>query len=141
MKYPKPVTLSNSCTKSEAYLQQIGCNINRRLLDVQRVSPAWRDLFGETIERIIKPTITQGRQPGPGLKLRDTRAMAIFLALTSFFYLLNGFLNAELRKHLADLLDLDYKLTMMIYDSRRLVRKGIIFLIAHTNRYFLTTYG
>ena len=58
-----------------------------------------------------------------------------------FFHLLNGFRNAELRKHVADLLDMDYKPTMMTYDLRRLCRKGIICRVAHSNRYFLTTYG
>ena len=122
------------------YLQQIGRSINRRLLDVQRVSHNC-GLSGESIERVVKPTITQDGQPAPGLKLGDTRVMALFLALTLFFHLLNGFRNAELRKHVADLLDMDYKPTMMTYDLRRLLRKGIICRIAHTNRYFLTTYG
>ncbi|MBW2003515.1 MAG: hypothetical protein JRI72_02730, partial [Deltaproteobacteria bacterium] len=85
------------------YLQQIGRSINRRLLDVQRVSPAWRDLSGETIERLVKPTISKDGQPAPGLKFGDTRVMALLLALTLFFHLLNGFRNAELRKHVADL--------------------------------------
>jgi hypothetical protein len=89
----------------------------------------------------VKPTITQDGQPAPGLKLGDTRVMALFLFLTLFFHLLNSFRNAELRKHVADLLDMDYNSTMMTYDLRRLVRKGIICRVAHTNRYFLTTYG
>jgi len=122
------------------YLQQIGRSINRRLLDVQRVSHNC-GLSGETIERVVKPTISKDGQPAPGLKLGDTRVMALLLALTLFFHLLNGFRNAELRKHMADLLDMDYKPTMMTYDLRRLVRKGIICRIAHTNRYFVTTYG
>lgn len=67
--------------------------------------------------------------------------MALFLALTLFLHLVNGFRNAELRKHVADLVDMDYKPTMMTYNLRRLVRKGIICRIPHTNRYFLTPYG
>jgi len=122
------------------YLQQIGRSINRRLLDVQRVSHNC-GLSGETIERVVKPTIGKDGQPAPGLKLGDTRVMALFLALTLFFHLLNGFRNAELRKHVADLLDTDYKPTMMTYDLRRLCRKGIICRIPSTKRYFLTTYG
>ena len=85
------------------YLQQIGRSINRRLLDVQRVSHNC-GLSGETIERLVKPTISKDGQPAPGLKLGDTRVMALLLALTLFFHLLNGFRNAELRKHMADLL-------------------------------------
>ena len=67
--------------------------------------------------------------------------MALFLALTLFFHLLDGFRNAVLRKHVADLLDMDYKPTMMTYDLRRLLRKGIISRIPDTNKYFLTPYG
>jgi len=64
------------------YLQQIGRSINRCLLDVQRVSHN-RCLSGETIERVVKPFISQDGQPAPGLKLGDPRVMALFLALMS----------------------------------------------------------
>ena len=50
-------------------------------------------------------------------------------------------IGKDLRKHMADLLDMDYKPAMMSYDLRRLVRKGIIHRIAKTNRYILTPYG
>jgi hypothetical protein len=122
------------------YLQQIDRSINRRLLYVQRVSHNC-GLSGESIERVVKPTITQDGQPAPGLKLGDTRVMALFMALTLFVHLLNGFRNADLRKHVAELLDMDYKPTMMTYALRRLLRKGIICRIPYTNRYFLTSYG
>ena len=36
---------------------------------------------------------------------------------------------------------MQYKPTMMTYDLRRFVRKGIIHRIPDTNRYILTTYG
>jgi hypothetical protein len=123
-----------------AYLTLIGRNINRRLLDVQRVSHNC-GLSGESIERVVTPTISHDGQPAPGLKLGDPRVMALLVALTLFFHLLNGFRNADLRKHVAKLLDRDYKPPMMTYDLRRLSRKGIICRIAHTNRYFLTPYG
>jgi hypothetical protein len=122
------------------YLQEIGRNINRRLLDVQRVSQNC-GLSAQSIERIVKPTVTKDGQPASGLKLGDPRVMALFLALTLFWHLFNGFRNADLRKHVADLLDIDYKPAMMTYDLRRLVRKGIIYRIKNTNRYILTPYG
>jgi hypothetical protein len=122
------------------YLQQIGRNINRRLLDVQRVSHNC-GLSGESIERIVKPTVNQDGQPAPGLKLGDPRVMALFLALTLFLHLINGFRNAQLRKHVADFLNMEYKSSMMTYDLRRLLRKGIIHRIPGTNRYLLTPYG
>ena len=122
------------------YLKEIGCNINRRLLDVQRVSQNC-GLSGQSIERVVTPTVTKDGQPAPGLKLGDPRVMALFLALTLFWHLVNGFRNADLRRHVTDLLDRDYKPTMMTYDLRRLVRKGIIYRIENTNRYILTPYG
>lgn len=67
--------------------------------------------------------------------------MALFVTLTLFFHLLNEFRNADLRKHVAELLDRHYTPTMMTYDLRRLSRKGIICRVTHTNRYFLTPYG
>ncbi|UCF55726.1 MAG: hypothetical protein JSW15_06275 [Deltaproteobacteria bacterium] len=67
--------------------------------------------------------------------------MTLFIALTLFWHLVNGFKNADLRKHVADLFDMDYKPAMMSYDLRRLVRKGIIHRIPKTNRYILTPYG
>ena len=122
------------------YLQQIGRNINRRLLDVQRTSHNC-GLSGESIDRVVKPTVNQDGQRAPGLKLGDPRVMALFLALTLFFHLVNGFRNAELRKHVAELLDTEYKPSMMTYDLRRLLRKGIIYRMPQTNRYVLTPYG
>jgi len=122
------------------YLQEIGRNINRRLLDVQRVSQNC-GLSGESIDRVVKPTVSKDGQRASGLKLGDPRVMALFMALTLFSHLLNGFRNADLRKHVADLLDMEYKPTMMSYDLRRLVRKGIIYRIPHTNQYIITPYG
>ncbi|MFQ6094298.1 MAG: hypothetical protein ACE5OR_16760 [bacterium] len=123
-----------------AYLQQIGRNINRRLLDVQRASHNC-GLSGESIDRVVKPTITPDGQPAPGLKFGDPRVMALFLALTLFTHLVNGFRNADLYRHVDALLDGQYKSTMMTYDLRRLVRKGIICRVPQTYRYFLTPYG
>lgn len=122
------------------YIHLIGRNINRRLLDVQRLSCNC-GLSGESVDRIVKPTITKDGQPAPGLKLADPRVMALFLALNLFFHIFDGFRNADLRKHAADLLDGQYTPSMMTYDLRRLMRKGIICRIPRTNRYFLTTYG
>lgn len=123
-----------------AYLQKIGRSINHRLLEVQRVSQNC-GLSGDSIDKIVKPTITEDGQKACGLKLGDTRVMAIFLALTLFSHIFNGFRNSELRKHMQTLLDVNYNASMMTYDLRRLVRKGIISKVPSTHRYILTTYG
>jgi hypothetical protein len=126
-----------------AYLQTLGRHINRRLLDVQRVSHNC-GLSGESVERVVQPSVAEDGQPAPGLRFGDRRVMALFVALTSFSHLLHGFRNRDLRALVATLLEADpnaYSPGRMTYDLRRLRLKGIIFRRAGTNRYFLTPYG
>ena len=123
-----------------SHLQLIGRSINRRLLDVQRVSQSC-GLSGESIDRIVHFTITKDGHRASGLKLGDPRVSALFSSLASFTNLIHGFRNADLRKQMQALLDVEYKSTMMTYDLRRLRRKGIIFRLPKSNRYVLTTYG
>lgn len=125
------------------YLQTLGRHINRRLLDVQRVSHNC-GLSGESVERVVQPSVTQDGQRAPGLKFGDRRVMALFVALTSFSHLLHGFRNRELRAWVTDLLGADtngYSPGRMTYDLRRLRLKGILFRPKGTNRYLLTPYG
>jgi len=121
-------------------LQQLGRDVNRRLLDIQRVSHNC-GLSGEHIDRVVTPTVTEDGQRAPGLKLGDSRVLALFGGLTLIGHLVNGFRHAQLRVHMATLLDVEYKSTMMTYDLRRLVRKGIIHRVPHTTRYVVTPYG
>ena len=70
--------------------------------------------------------------------------MALFLALTLFTNLVNGFRNRDLRSHVADLLETDthsYTAARMTYDLKRLRLKGLIARPPGTNQYFLTPYG
>ena len=70
--------------------------------------------------------------------------MAVFLALTLFQHLIDGFRNRELRQEVADLLGVtvaDYRSNQMTYDLRRLRLKGLIYRAPGTNRYFVTPYG
>lgn len=125
------------------YLQEIGRSINRRLLDVQRVSHNC-GLSGESIERVVRPTVTEDGQRAPGLRFGDPRVMALFVALSLFLHTINGFHNRDLRKTVADLLGVqltDYSMGKMTYDLRRLRLKGIIFRAPNSQRYFLTPYG
>ena len=72
------------------------------------------------------------------------RAGALFVALTLFQHLINGFRNRDLRQHVAALLGTGpegYTASQMTYDLRRLLRKGIIYRQQGTNRYFLTPHG
>ena len=125
------------------YLQQIGRQINRRLLEVERVSHN-SGLSGDSIQRVVQPTVTDDGAKAPALKFGQPRVMALFVALTLFQHLINGFHNHDLRARVADLLGVteeQYTASRMTYDLRRLRLKGLIFRPPKTHRYFLTPYG
>jgi hypothetical protein len=125
------------------YLQKIGRQINRRLLDVERVSHN-SGLSGDSIQRVVQPTVTEDGEKAPALKFGQPRVMALFLALTLFQHLIDGFHNRDLRYLVADLLGVtagEYTTSQMTYDLRRLRLKGLIFRPPRTNRYFVTPYG
>lgn len=125
------------------FLQQLGRQINRRLLDAQRVSFDCT-LSAQSLERLVLPTVNPDGQPAPALRLGQPRVMALLNALTSFAHLPQGLTNRSVRKQVADLLGIDssrYTAAQMSYDLRRLRLKGIIWRIPNTYRYQLTTYG
>ena len=119
------------------HLYELGRNINQRLLDVQRVSQDC-GMSGESIQRLVEPTVAPDGQRAPGLRMGNPRVMALLLALTSFIHLVDGFSNNDLRRLVADLLDADssqYTAGQMTYDLRRLRLKGIIARVPGKNRY------
>jgi hypothetical protein len=125
------------------YLQKIGREINRRLLEVERVSHN-SGLSGDSIQRVVQPTVTEDGEKAPALKFGQPRVMALFLALTLFQHLIDGFHNRDLRALVVDLLGVtseEYTASQMTYDLRRLRLKGLIFRPPKTHRYFLTPYG
>ena len=125
------------------YLQKIGREINRRLLEVERVSHN-SGLSGDSIQRVVQPTVTENGEKAPSLKFGQPRVMALFLALTLFQHLIDGFHNRDLRHWVADLLGVtinEYTGAQMTYDLRRLRLKGLIFRPPRKNRYFVTPYG
>jgi hypothetical protein len=125
------------------YLQKLGRQINRRLLEVERVSHN-SGLSGDSIQRVVQPTVTEDGEKAPALKFGQPRVMALFLALTLFQHLIDGFHNRDLRQLVADLLGVtigEYTASQMTYDLRRLRLKGLIFRPPGTNRYFVTPYG
>jgi hypothetical protein len=123
-----------------AYLQQIGRSINRRLLDVQRVSHNCH-LSQESVERVVKPTVTSDGQRAAGLPFGQARTMALLAALTLFVHATCGFRHRELRATVADLLGSDYSANQLSYDLRRLRLKGLIWRVPQTHHYRLTPYG
>jgi hypothetical protein len=125
------------------YLQKLGRQINRRLLEVERVSHN-SGLSGDSIKRVVQPTVTDDGEKAPALKFGQPRVMALFLALTLFQHLIDGFHNRDLRQLVVDLLGVtasEYTTSQMTYDLRRLRLKGLIFRPPRTNRYFVTPYG
>ena len=125
------------------YLQKVGRQINRRLLEVERVSHNC-GLSGDGIQRVVQPTVTEDGEKAPSLKFGQPRVMALFLALTLFQHLIDGFHNRDLRVLVCDLLGVtteQYTAGQMTYDLRRLRLKGLIFRPPRTHRYFMTPYG
>jgi len=125
------------------FLQQLGRQINRRLLDAQHISYDCV-LSAQSLERIVQPTVTDDGQRAPAFRLGQPRVMAVLNALTSLVHISHGFTNQSLRQQVADLLGTDqaaYGSAQMSYDLRRLRLKGIIWRIPNSYRYQLTTYG
>jgi hypothetical protein len=125
------------------YLQKIGREINRRLLEVERVSHN-SGMSGDSIQRVVQPTVTADGEKAPALKFGQPRVMALLLALTLFQHLIDGFPNRDLRILVADLLGVtitEYTGAQMTYDLRRLRLKGLLFRPPKTHRYFVTPYG
>jgi hypothetical protein len=125
------------------YWQKIGREINRRLLEVERVSHN-SGLSGDSIQRVVQPTVTADGEKAPALKFGQPRVMALFMALTLFHHLIDGFHNRDLRALVVDLLGVSsqaYTASQMTYDLRRLRLKGLIFRPPKTHRYFLTPHG
>jgi hypothetical protein len=125
------------------FLQQLGRQINRRLLDAQHLSYDCV-LSAQSLQRIVQPTVTDDGQRASALPLGQPRVMAILNALTSFGHIPHGFTNQTLRQQVADLLASDqtaYGSAQMSYDLRRLRLKGFIWRVPNSYRYQLTTYG
>ncbi|MGH9454547.1 MAG: hypothetical protein ACRD2O_11335 [Terriglobia bacterium] len=125
------------------YLERRGGHVNRRWLEVERVSHHC-GLSGDSIQKVVQPTVTEDGESAPGLKFGDPRVMALWLALSLFTHLIHGFRNRDLRRHVADLLGVElasYSAAQMTYDLRRLRLKGLIYRPPRANRYFVTPYG
>jgi hypothetical protein len=125
------------------YLQKIGRQVNRRLLEVERISHN-SGLSGDSIQRVVQPAVTEDGKKAPGLKFGQPRVMALLLSLTMFHHLIDGFRNRDLRQQVADLLGVtlaEYTSHQMTYDLRRLRLKGLIYRPPKTNRYLVTPYG
>ena len=132
----------NKGLKNLEHLRDRGEQVNRKLLEVERVSQNCA-LSQDALDRLQKPTVADG-QRASALRFGDTRVVALLHALCLFFHLTIGFRNRDLREKVASLLGVstaDYTQGKMTYDLRRLRLKGMIARIPGTNRYTVTTFG
>ncbi len=124
-------------------LQQIGREVNRRLLDVQRVSQACT-LSQEQVEQVVQPTVTADGHRAPALRFGDPRVMALLAALVLFLHLPQGLTHRTIRPQIAMYLGLPldgYSPGQLTYDLRRLRLKGLLDRVPHTQRYQVTPEG
>ncbi|MCL5960773.1 MAG: hypothetical protein M1358_15975 [Chloroflexi bacterium] len=125
------------------YLQKIGREVDRRLLDVQRVSQDCT-LSQESVESVVQPTVGEDGQRLPLLRFGDIRVMAQLATLILFLHLPNGFIRATLREQVVAYLGLNldsYRPGQMTYVLHRLRLKGILYRVPGTHRYLVTPYG
>ena len=122
-----------------AHLRNLGDQVNRKLLEVERVSQQCV-LTQEALDRLQCPTVETG-QRASALRFGDPRVMALLQAVAGFTHLPRGFRNRDLRPQVEALLGRSYSTAQMTYDLRRLRLKGLIHRIPKTHRYTATSYG
>ena len=126
------------------YLQRLGRRINRRLLEVERRVSHNCGMSAGSIQRVVQATANEDGQKAPGLRFGQPRVMALFVALSLFQHLIDGFQNRDLRTQVAHLWGValgDYSASQMSYDLRHLRCKGLIYGPPRSRRYFLTPWG
>ena len=121
------------------HLRDLGQGVNRKLLEVERVSHHCV-LTQDALDRLQRPTVETGQRVS-ALRFGDPRVMALCQAISGFVHLPRGFRNRDLRPQVEALLGRAYSAAQMTYDLRRLRLKGLIHRIAGSHRYTATTYG
>jgi hypothetical protein len=121
------------------YLRELGHQVNRKLLEVERVSHQCV-LTQDALDRLQQPSVEAGQRVS-ALRFGDPRVMALLQAITGFTHLPRGFRNRDLRPQIEVLLGRPFAAAQMTYDLRRLRLKGLIHRIPNTHRYTATTYG
>lgn len=120
-------------------LQAKGRDVNRRLLDTERVGRGCV-LASPAFERVAQTTLTEDGRRSPALRFGDPRVMALLGALCVSLNAL-GFTNRSLRAQVSQLLGVGYTVNQMSYDLSRLRLNGLIARRPGTNTYDLTTDG
>jgi len=128
------------CAENWHALRAVGESTNRRLCDAE-AADALPAPDVATLQRVTRPSTTDGGLYASGLRSADPRAMAVLAALVAFSNLVRGFTNAHLVERAALLLDVPYTSRQATYDLRRLKRKGLIEKLPKSRRYQLTQTG
>ena len=121
------------------HLRDLGQGVNRKLLEVERVSHQCV-LTQDALDRLQRPTVETG-QRASALRFGDPRVMALCQAITGFTHLPRGFRNRDLRPQVEALLGRPYSTAQMTYDLRRLRLERPDPSHPGTHRYTATTYG
>jgi hypothetical protein len=122
-----------------SHLRDLGDQVNRKLLEVERVSHQCV-LTQDALDRLQQPTVETGQRTS-ALRFGDPRVMALCQAITGFTHLPHGFRNRDLRPQVEALLGRPYSAAQMTYDLRRFRLKGLLHRIPKTHRYTATSYG
>src|SRR6266852_2658851 len=121
-------------------LQDKARAINARLLDTETVGQGTA-LVSPVIERITRPTVTDGGRKAPALRFGDLRVQALAGAIAAMLFTVTGITNKTLRGLMTGLLHRPYSMNQASYDLSRLARNGLITPIPARNRYTLTRDG
>lgn len=125
-------------------LREVGFSANRRLLRVQYISHNPAD-GANALAKVCRPVTTPTGQRVAGLPLTDPRCMALLTVLAVFrIQQPHGFTAADLRRHVAPLLDKradEITPGQTSYDLRRLAKHDLIRRKHGTHRYQVTDSG
>jgi hypothetical protein len=121
-------------------LQDKARAINARLLQTETVGQGTA-LVSPVIERITRPTVTDGGRKAPALRFGDLRVQALAGAIAAMLFTVTGITNRSLRALMTGLLHRPYSMNQASYDLSRLARNGLIARVPDRNRYTLTPDG
>jgi hypothetical protein len=121
-------------------LQDKARAINARLLETETVGQGTA-LVSPVIERITRPTVTDGGRKAPALRFGDLRVQALAGAIAAMLFTVTGITNKTLRGLMTGLLHRPYSMNQASYDLSRLARNGLIQRVPCRNRYTLTRDG
>ncbi len=114
--------------------------INARLLETETAGQDTA-LVSPVIERITRPTVTDGGRKAPALRFGDLRVQALAGATAAMLFTVTGITNKTLRGLMTGLLHRPYSMNQASYDLSRLARNGLIERVPGRNRYDLTRDG